>query len=149
MQTSSHIKNDPYVLLRGTLDVINQTLEEHQDSKVFSAIAPLIDKLVAGRECGVAVYKTYADRPFDYFTVRLEHGKLELARRDEPTGDVAWNVSQDYLQQVCERPKTFIDNPARLYVEFGKNGSEATPPFSGALQAYSQTQRHCPRIKGS
>ena len=132
MQTSTQIKNDPYVLLSGTLDVINETLEQRQDSKVFSAIAPLIDKLVAGQECGVAVYKTYADRPFDYFAVRLEDGKLELARRDEPIRDVAWNVSQDYLQQVCERPKTFIDNPARLDVEFGKNGSEAMRPFPGA-----------------
>lgn len=118
MSNSEKTTNDTYDLFMGTVDVINQALKEHSDGRVFGSVVSLTEKLSSGKQFGVAVYKKDADQPHDYFTVRFNRGKVELAARGKESPDIAWKVSQDYLKQVCEEPQTYIDNPARLDVDW-------------------------------
>ena len=108
--------------------------------------------MVSGKEFGVAVYKTGADDSFDYFTVRFKWGKMELAARGDSSQNVAWRVSQKYLKKVCEHPQTYIDNPARLDVDWlvskVPGALPSVPSFSRAFKAYRQAERHSTPIKG-
>lgn len=113
MSNSKQTTNNTYDLFMGTVDVINQALEEHTDGRVFGGVVSLTEKLSSGKQFGVAVYKEDADHPHDYFTVRFNRGKVELVARGKESPDIAWKVSQDYLKKVCTEPQTYIDNPAR------------------------------------
>jgi hypothetical protein len=121
MTKSDRQSADTYDLFMGTVDVINEALEEHADTPVLKNVLSLADKVASGKQFGVAVYKDNPDKPFDYFTVRMNNKKVELAARGKESPDIAWKVSQDYLADVCEDPQAYIDNPAKLDLDWLKS----------------------------
>ncbi len=114
-------RSDTYELFVGTMDVINEALEEHSSTPVLREVITVADKAASGKRFGVAVYKQDSDEPYDYFTVRVNNKKVELEARGKKCPDIAWKVSQDYLAKVCENPQQYIDNPARLDLDWLKS----------------------------
>ena len=110
-----------YELFMGTVDVINEAIEENADKPVMKNVIKLADKAAAGRKMGVAVYKEDPEKPFDYFTVRLQDKKVQLAARGKDSPDIAWKVSQHYLMDVCDNPRRYIENPYRLDLDWLKS----------------------------
>jgi hypothetical protein len=120
--TKSEQESAPtYDLFMGTVDVINEAIEENADKPVVKNVIDIADKLASGKQFGVAVYKEDPDKPFDYFTVRLQDKKVQLAARGKESPDIAWKVSQHYLATVCDNPRRYIDNPARLDLDWLKS----------------------------
>jgi len=115
------VSSDTYDLFMGTLDVVNQALKEHADTPVIGEILSAAGKFSEGKRLGVAVYKTDPDEPFDYFTLRIANGKVELDSRGKGDPDIAWRVSQDYLRKVNENPQDYVDNPAKLDLDWLKS----------------------------
>ena len=109
-----------YDLFMGYLDVVNRTLDEHSDTPVIGQLLSLMEKFSTGKKFGAAIYKSDPESPYDYFTVRLANGKFELDSRGKDNPDIDWRVSQDYLAAVNDQPEKYIDNPAKLDLDWLK-----------------------------
>ena len=114
-------KTDTYTAFMDTVDVVNSAVIQHRDKPVIRQLLAAADKTLDGKRFGVAVYRGDADTPHDYFTLAYRQGKLELASRGKDKPDIAWKVSQDYLREVSSNPQAYIDNPARLDLDWLKS----------------------------
>jgi hypothetical protein len=112
---------DTYGLFMGALDVINASLEHNREGKIFRGLMSLAERSMVGRQIGVAVYRDDPDTPHDYFTVRFHKGRIELLARGKESPDIAWKVSQDYLQDVVENEQDYVENPAKLDLDWLKD----------------------------
>jgi len=110
--------NDSYGLFMEALDVVNTAIREHRDGQLMGALLTAAEKAIGGRHLGVAVYRGDPDTPFDYFTLRFTNGRFELLARGKDEPEIAWKVSQDYLRDLVDNPRDYIDNPARLDLDW-------------------------------
>jgi len=108
------LSKDPYDLFMGYLDVVNEALYEHEDTPVVGNLLSLMKKVGEGKKFGAAVYKSDPQEPFDYFTVRMNGGKVELDSRGKDDPDIDFRVAQDFLVEVNEHPEEYVSNPAKL-----------------------------------
>jgi hypothetical protein len=113
-------KKDIYELFTGALDVTNRSLEKNRDSGFFGALISAWDKFLDGHKAGVAIYDEDPSKPFDYFTIRYLNEKFEILSRGKSEHDTEWKVSRDYLQSIVDDPKKYIDNPAKLDLDWLK-----------------------------
>lgn len=118
---TSKEKPDIYTLFMHAVDVTNEALAKHSDKPFYSQVIGGAENILAGRELGVAVYKETTDKPFDYFTLRFDNGKFELAARGKESPDVAWKVSEEYLEKVYSDPERYINNPLLLDIDWLKS----------------------------
>ena len=114
-------QKDIYDLFTGALDVTNRSLEANRETKFFGTLIGAWDKFLEGHKAGVAVYDENPDQPFDYFTVRYANGKFQLQSRGKSEHDTEWKVSRRYLQSLVDDPQAYIDNPAKLDIDWLKN----------------------------
>ena len=105
---------DTTTLFTQALNTLNSALAKHRDALPYKPLIAASEKVLADREVGVAVYKSDASNPFDYFTIRFREGSFELVSHGKKDPEIAWKVSQDYLEQVADDPEKYIDNPAKL-----------------------------------
>ena len=110
-----------YDLFMGYLDVVNEALGKHEDTPVIGDLANWITDLSESKKIGAAIYDSDPDSPFDYFTVRIANGKVQLDSRGKNEPDVDWRVSQDFLQEVNENPEKYVDNPLKLDLDWLKS----------------------------
>lgn len=110
-----------YDLFMGYLDVVNEALDKHEDTPVIGDLANWITDLSESKKIGAAIYDSDPDSPFDYFTVRIANGKVQLDSRGKNEPDVDWRVSQDFLQEVNENPEKYVDNPLKLDLDWLKS----------------------------
>lgn len=122
-QTGSNeqTSKDSYDLFLGALDVINEALDNLRDKPLIKDIVKLMDRQAAGRKFGVAVYADDPQTPHDYFTIRDHNGRLELVSRGKDAPDIDWKTSVDYLKDINENPRSYIDNPVKLDIEWLKH----------------------------
>lgn len=112
---------DPYELFMGYLDVVNKSLYEHESTPVVGNLLSLMKKIGEGKKFGAAIYKTDPNEPFDYFTVRMSGGKVELDSRGKDDPDIDFKVAQDFLVEVNEHPREYVNNPAKLDLDWLKS----------------------------
>ncbi len=112
---------DSYKLFMGAMETTNRAIDEHRDKPVIKQIFSGAEKVLEGRSLGVAVYKEEPDQPYDYFTMRYANGKFELEERGKGDTDIAWRVSQEYLQDVNEDPDRYVANPLLLDTDWLKS----------------------------
>ncbi len=110
--------SDTYTNFMNALDVINRAIDENRDSIIYGKLFELGDKLLEGKKFGAEVYRDDPESPHDYFTVRWHNNKLELEARGKNSPDLAWKVSEDYLQDVSENPESYIKQPAKLDIQW-------------------------------
>lgn len=96
------------------LNVMNSALAENKNSTPYKQILSAAEKLMDDKKLGIAVYESDPSSPFDYFTVRFRNGSLELVSHGKQDPDIAWKVSQDYLEKVRSNPDEYIQHPAKL-----------------------------------
>jgi hypothetical protein len=113
--------HDSYQSFMDTLNVVNKVMENYRDTPIIKDILSLVDNRTAGRKFGVAVYDKDPDKPFDYFTIRLNNQRLELVAHGKDAPDIDWKVSIEYLEDVSENPDNYIDNPLKLDLEWLKH----------------------------
>ena len=110
-----------YDLFMGYLDVINDALEKHSDTPVIGELASWIADLTESKKFGAAIYDSDPQSPYDYFTVRIAHGKVELDSRGKNEPEIDWRVSKDFLVKVNENRQDYIDNPLKLDLDWLKS----------------------------
>ncbi len=110
-----------YDLFMGYLDVINDALEKHSDTPVIGELADWIADLTESKKFGAAIYDSDPKSPYDYFTVRIANGKIELDSRGKNEPEIDWRVAKDFLVEVNENPQEYIDNPLKLDLEWMKS----------------------------
>lgn len=113
-------ERDIYQLFDEALGVTNKALEENRDSKVLGTLISAGDKFLEGHKAGVEIYDEEPSKPFDYFTIRYLNGKLEILARGKSEHDTEWKVSRAYLKDVADNPQKYIDNPAKLNLDWLK-----------------------------
>jgi hypothetical protein len=104
-----------------SLNVVNAALAENKDKFPYEQILAAAGNFAEDRNLGVAVYKDDPSKPFDYFTVRLRDGKFELVSHGKEDPDIAWRVSQEYLDRVANNAEEYIAHPAKLDLDWLKD----------------------------
>ena len=112
---------DIYEVFTKALDVTNKSLEKNRDSGAFKPIIAAWDKVLEGHKAGVEIYEEDPAKPFDYFTIRYLNKKFEILSRGKSEHDTEWKVSREYLESVVNDPQKYIDNPAKLDIEWLKH----------------------------
>jgi hypothetical protein len=112
---------DVYQLFTGALDVVNRSLKENRDTKVIGTVISAFDKYLDGHKAGVEIYKEDPGKPYDYFTIRYHNKKFEIDSRGKSEKDTEWKVSQEYLESIVDDPQKYIDNPAKLDLDWLKH----------------------------
>ena len=110
--------DDAYVLFNDALQVMNKAILENADRFPYGQIMKLGEKVLGGKEIGVAVYASDSSSPFDYFTVEFKNGKLELVSHGKEHPAITWKVSRDYLAKVAGDPEHYIERPERLDLDW-------------------------------
>lgn len=100
------------------LFVCNQALKRHKDTFPYKQIMDVGESILGDRNIGLAVYADDPDTPFDYFTVRLHQGQLDLVAHGKQDPEIAWKVSRDYLEKVVEHPQDYIEHPEKLDLDW-------------------------------
>jgi hypothetical protein len=101
-------------LFARALDVINSALAEHEDSMPYEGLLRASETVLGNRRIGVAVYESDPWAPFDYFTIRFRHRRFELVSHGKRETDLVWRVSPEYLEEVAENAREYIENPVKL-----------------------------------
>lgn len=112
---------DIYETFTKALDVTNRSIEENRGSGFYGTLISAWDKYLNGHKAGVEIYNEDPDKPFDYFTVRYVNGKFELQSRGKSEHDTEWKVSRKYLESLVDNPQAYIDNPAKLDIDWLKD----------------------------
>ncbi|MCK7593884.1 hypothetical protein [Pseudomarimonas salicorniae] len=113
--------NDHYTLFMDALDVVNRSLKENRGEGVYGKLIEGFDKFADKHVSAVALYGDDPAHPFDYFTIKYTAGRFELVERGKGEHNTEWKVSKDYLVSVVENPQEYIDNPAKLDLEWMKH----------------------------
>ncbi|HKL63677.1 MAG TPA: hypothetical protein VJ883_09940 [Woeseiaceae bacterium] len=109
---------DIYDLFTEALDVTNRALDANRDSAFYGTLISGMDKYLDGHRAAVAVSDDDPQEPFDYFTVRYLTGKFEILSRGKSEHDTEWRVSREYLDSVARNPDEYIEQPAKLDIEW-------------------------------
>lgn len=112
---------DIYEVFTKTLDVTNKSLEKNRDRSLFKPLIAAWDKFLDGHRAGVEIYDSDPKKPFDYFTIRYLNKKFEIVSRGKSDHDTEWKVSREYLESVADNPQKYIDNPAKLDIDWLKH----------------------------
>lgn len=103
------------------LNVVNAAVEAHRDETPYRQMIQAAEKLAGDTRFGVEVYEDDPDAPFDAFTVKHSEGRLELLAHGKQDADLDWKVSREHLEEVVEHPQRYIDQPARLDLDWLKS----------------------------
>ncbi len=110
---------DTNALFTQYVDIVNRALGAHRKDTPWKQLFGAGEKLVGNKRIGAAVYKTNPKEPHDFFTLTLEGGTFH-AQHGKADVDITWRVKEDHLRHVVKNPKPFIDNPARLDLDWLK-----------------------------
>ena len=77
------------------LNVVNRSMGANRDKMPYKLMFDASNKLLEGDRIGVAVYKTDAKSPHDWFTVTLKDGTFEILEHGKQTPDVTWLGSRN------------------------------------------------------
>lgn len=100
--------------LQNFIDVLNSTIEKQSDSLLKSGVA-VATQLVDGKTIGAAIQKRGVKEPHDYYTLKVTNGKIMIDRHGkESTVDHEMTLSPDYMQEVIDDEKKFVENPLAL-----------------------------------
>lgn len=102
------------------INVVNRSMGENKDKMPYKLMFDARNKLLEDDRIGVAVYKTDAKTPHDWFTITLKDGTFQVLDHGKKTPDVTWRVKQDHLQNVVEHSDEFVKNPMKLDLDWLK-----------------------------
>lgn len=104
------------------LNVVNRALGQHRNEMPYEQILDLGDKALDDKQIGVAIYKDDPSSPHGWFTVTFEDGTFNLVKSEKPEdADLKWMVKRDHVDNVIENPKTFVDAPWKLDLDWLKS----------------------------
>ena len=110
-------KLDTNALFTQYVNVVNRAIGANEDRFPFKQLLSMGEKILGDKKIGAAVYKDDPDSPHEYFTLTLDNGRLD-ARHGKEAPDTEWKVKQEHLENVIEDPQTYIDNPAKLDLDW-------------------------------
>lgn len=105
---------DTGILFREYLTVCNEALARNRGRELLESVFRLGERLLGGRDLGVAVYLEDPATPYDFFTVRWSEGQFDLVAHGRKEPELSWSVKRSYLEDVVADPETYVANPARL-----------------------------------
>ena len=96
------------------LNILNAALEARRDMPAWRSFLGDCERELAGANLGVAVYDRDPEQPYDFYTIRLNHGVFVIVSRGVNSDEIAWRVSRADLDDIVIRPSEYIDDPSRL-----------------------------------
>ncbi len=109
------------------LNVTNAAMEANRDSLFLKSMLAACAMDLSGQDFGVAIYDNESGQPVDFFTIRLQDNTFVLVSHQPLESDEAdWKVSREYLQDVVDHPRKYIDSPTLLTFDWLKQRLKLT-----------------------
>ncbi len=105
-------------LFTEALAVVNRALAANRDHPVFGRVLGLAEGHLDGHKANIVVYEDDPAAKEGFFTVKWEDHGLRLLTVGKGPHDTQWKVSRAYLQSLVDDPETYVDNPARLDLDW-------------------------------
>ncbi len=110
-------KMDSTALFTQYVDVVNKSLDMHKGEFPYKQLLKAADSLLEDKTVAVAIYKDDADEPHDWFTMGFDHQTFQFIQHGKTDANLTWRAKEDYIRNVVENPKEYIESPSKL--EFG------------------------------
>jgi hypothetical protein len=120
-----------YACFLQALNVMNAALELYRDSLTLRPVLAQAESELEGVDLVVAIFDDeQPSRPVDRVTIRLQQGVFVVVSHGSTSCDIDWHVARSELAQVAKDPRSYLDDPERLNLEWLKNrvGVKASPP---------------------
>jgi hypothetical protein len=117
-QISENLGTD--ALFNQYITVVNRAIGQNKDG-LYGKAVELWGKAVGDKPIAVALYKSDAQNPHHWYTVKLSNGTFDVvdaSKRDDAAYD--WKVSDKHIAEVVDNPKTYIDSPIKLDIDWLK-----------------------------
>ena len=106
-----------HTLLTETLRVFNRALARHADEYPYREILARVAEL-GGLRLGVAIYEGDEPLPVDHYVIELREGKFQVVSHGPLESPVDWRVSVDYLRRVTVHAWEYVEEPAKLELDW-------------------------------
>jgi len=115
----AHVNESRERKINRYVDAVNAALTANGDRPLYRFLIRVCDRRYGDTDLGVAVYKHVPDHPYDYFTLRWNHGSLEVHEHGK-TDEVAyqWLLPVQHIEHVLDAPQKFERRPVRLQVDW-------------------------------
>lgn len=103
------------------LNITNAAMQANRDSLLLKPMLAACAIELSDEDFGVAIYGEDPDELEDSFTIRLQgHSFVLVSHRPPEAGEPAWKVSREYLQDVVDHPRKYVDSPSLLAFDWLK-----------------------------
>lgn len=110
-----------YELFIQALNVTNAAMEANQHSLVLKPMLAACALELENKDFAVEIHDDVPEHPVDFYTIRMVGITFVLVSHSKtPSADSAWKVSVNYLQDVVDHPRHYIENPALLAFDWLK-----------------------------
>jgi hypothetical protein len=114
------IPEDTQTLVVQYLNVVNTALDRHREDFPYNKILSLSQRVLAGKNIGMGVYKGEAKSAYDYYTLSMDDGRLRLVSHGKTDADLEFKARLSYLEEVVENDAEYIEHPVKLDWEWLK-----------------------------
>lgn len=97
------------------LNICNLALRAHK--KVEFPHRQMLDaaeRVIGGKNIGVAVTEENSTMPSSYFTLRFQDGVFDVVAQDKQQPDTEWQLDRAYLERTVEHSSQYVDHPEKL-----------------------------------
>jgi hypothetical protein len=115
-----------YEIFVQAMDVTNAAMEANRHSFVLKPMLSACSSELKNQDFAVEIYDDEPEHPVDFFTIRLVGNTFVLVSHSKtPAASAAWKVSVEYLRDVVENPRRYIDHPTLLAFDWLKQRLES------------------------
>lgn len=98
--------------------VVNRAISANEHG-LYGKAVKLWDKMVGDEDIAVGVYKDDAASPHHWYTVKLEHGHLDVVDTHKPAdAGHSWKISDEHLAHVVDHPEKYVSAPYKLDLDW-------------------------------
>ena len=96
------------------LNICNLALRAHKDEFLYRQMLDAAERILGGKNIGVAVIENDSNVPSAYFTLRFENGTFDVVEQDKKDPETEWRLQRSYLERVVEQSSEYVSHPEKL-----------------------------------
>ncbi len=94
--------------------VVNRAFAAHRREQPWKQLFSTAYRVIGNKRIGAAIYTDDPSKPYDFFTLGLDRGKLLILEHHRAETEIEWKLKEEHLRQVVEHPDQYVETPAQL-----------------------------------
>lgn len=104
--------------------IVNQVLASNRERPIFRPIIRGAESVLEDRRLGIGVYTDDPETPHDWFTTRLDDGRIQILEHGKVDVDLTCRVAREHVEEVVEDRSEYVTRPYKLDLDWLKSRLE-------------------------